>query len=219
MSNEQDVFSKYGRTYGPGEVIFSEGEIGAEMFIIQSGKVRIAKRTKDSEKTLVILEGGDFFGEMAVIDKGPRSASATALEETRCIVLNEDIFEQQMQNNARIVKKILKNMSVRLRDANKQIENLLIKDTNRRVANAIMQLALKHGRTREGINLGSELSVEELAKMVGLGGEPDKVREVVDKLVHAHILVKEADGSLVVVTLDNLEKFIHYLEMKEELGM
>jgi len=60
-------------------------------------------------------------------------------------VLNEELFEQQMQNNARIVKKILKNMSARLRDANKQIENLLIRDANSRVAHTLLQLAHKHG--------------------------------------------------------------------------
>jgi len=52
------------------------------MFIIQSGKVRISKLSKDVEKTLVVLEEGDFFGEMAVIDKGPRSANATAEGDT-----------------------------------------------------------------------------------------------------------------------------------------
>jgi len=218
MASEQDVFAKYGRTYKPGETIFGEGEIGAEMFIIQAGRVRISKKLKDTEKTLVILENGDFFGEMAVIDKGSRSASATAVDETKCIVLNEELFEQQMQNNARIVKKILKNMSARLRDANKQIENLLIKDTNRRVAMALLQLALKHGKSRENVTLGTELTVEELAKMVGLANETDKVREIVDKLVRAKILALQ-DGAIVVSSVENLEKFIHYLEMKEELGM
>jgi CRP-like cAMP-binding protein len=218
MANEQDVFAKYGRTYKPGETIFSEGEIGAEMFIIQSGRVRISKKLKDTEKTLVILENGDFFGEMAVIDKGSRSATATAVDETKCIALNEELFEQQMQNNARIVKKILKNMSARLRDANKQIENLMIKDTNRRVANALLQLALKHGKSKENINLGHEVTVDELAKMVGLSGEREKVAEIVDKLTRAKIISIQ-DGCIVVATLENLEKFIHYLEMKEELGM
>jgi CRP/FNR family cyclic AMP-dependent transcriptional regulator len=218
MANEQDVFAKYGRIYKSQESIFSEGEIGAEMFIIQSGKVRISKKTKDNETTLVILENGDFFGEMAVIDKGPRSASATAVEETKCIVLNEELFEQQMQNNARIVKKILKNMSARLRDANKQIENLLIKDTNRRVANYLLQMALRHGKTRENIGLGHELTIGELAKMVGLSNDVEKVREIIDKLTRAKILSME-EGQMTVVSLENLEKFIHYLEMKEELGM
>ena len=107
MATQSEIFSKYGRNFTANERIFGEGEIGAEMFIIQTGKVRISKRSKDVEKTLVVLEEGDFFGEMAVIDKGPRSATATAVEDTKCIALNEELFEQQMQNSSlRIVKKI-----------------------------------------------------------------------------------------------------------------
>jgi CRP/FNR family transcriptional regulator, cyclic AMP receptor protein len=219
MGNEQDILSKYGRTYHPEEVIFKEGEIGSEMFIIQSGKVRISKRSKDVEKTLVILENGDFFGEMAVIDKGPRSASATAVEETKCIALNEELFEQQMQHNARIVKKILKNMSARLRDANKQIENLLIRDNNRRVANTLLMLAHKHGnRATANIKMDFDFSVGELAKMVGLENEKPKMDEIIDKLMRAKVITIE-DGQIVIVSLENLEKFIKYLEMKEEFGL
>lgn len=217
MATQSEIFQKYGRNFAAGQQVFGEGEIGAEMFIIQSGKVRISKRSKDGEKTLVILEEGDFFGEMAVIDKGPRSATATAVEETKCIALNEELFEQQMQNNARIVKKILKNMSARLRDANKQIENLLIKDTNSRVAHTLLHLAHKHGgKNTIDIKLDG-VTVEELAKAVGMSGEPGKVTEVLGKMEQVHIT--RIEGNVVVVSsLENLEKFIGYLEMKEQFG-
>lgn len=218
MSNQGEIFNKYGRTFAAGEKIFAEGEIGAEMFIIQTGRVRISKRSQDVEKTLVVLEDGDFFGEMAVIDKGPRSATATAVDEVKCIVLNEELFEQQMQNNARIVKKILKNMSARLRDANKQIENLLIKDVNSRVAHTLLNLAHKAG-AKPGVEIKVDgLTVEELAKMVGMGNEPAKVSEILSKMEQVRITRIEA-GKVVISSLENLEKFIRYLEMKEQFGL
>jgi CRP/FNR family cyclic AMP-dependent transcriptional regulator len=218
MATQSEIFSKYGRDFAANERIFGEGEIGAEMFIIQTGKVRISKRSKDVEKTLVVLEEGDFFGEMAVIDKGPRSATATAVEATKCIALNEELFEQQMQNNARIVKKILKNMSARLRDANKQIENLLIKDANSRVAHTLLHLAHKHGgKNTTDIKLDG-VSVEELAKAVGMSNEPAKVAEILTKMEQVHITHLEG-GVVVVSSLENLEKFIRYLEMKEQFGL
>lgn len=218
MASQNEIFTKYGRTFPANEKIFGEGEIGAEMFIIQTGKVRISKHSQDTEKTLVILEEGDFFGEMAVIDKGPRSATATAVEETKCIVLNEELFEQQMQNNARIVKKILKNMSARLRDANKQIENLLIRDANSRVAHTLLQLAQKNaGKNTSDIRMDFEFTPQELAKMVGMQNEMNKVDEILDKLNRAKIT--RMDGKQIVVeSLENLEKFIRYLEMKEQFG-
>lgn len=217
MSSQSDIFTKYGRTFAAGEKVFAEGEIGAEMFIIQTGRVRISKHSQDVEKTLVVLEDGDFFGEMAVIDKGPRSATATAVDEVKCIVLNEELFEQQMQNNARIVKKILKNMSARLRDANKQIENLLIKDANSRVAHTLLHLAHKNGKELTDIKVPG-LTVEELAKMVGLGNEPGKVSEILGKMEQVRITRIE-NGQIVIGNLENLEKFIRYLEMKEQFGL
>lgn len=218
MATQSEIFQKYGRTFAPGEKIFAEGEIGAEMFIIQTGKVRISKRSQDVEKTLVVLEDGDFFGEMAVIDKGPRSATATAVDEVKCIALNEELFEQQMQNNARIVKKILKNMSARLRDANKQIENLLIKDVNSRVAHTLLNLAHKHGGGKAGEIKVDGLSIEELAKAVGMGNEAPKVAEIIAKM--EQVRITRMEGNLVVITsLENLEKFIRYLEMKEQFGL
>lgn len=218
MSNQADIFNKYGRTFAAGEKIFAEGEIGAEMYIIQTGRVRISKKSQDVEKTLVVLEDGDFFGEMAVIDKGPRSASATAVDEVKCIVLNEELFEQQMQNNARIVKKILKNMSARLRDANKQIENLLIKDANSRVAHTLLHLAHKNG-AKPGVEIKVDnLTVEELAKMVGMGNEAHKVAEILGKMEQVRITRMEGKN-VVISSLENLEKFIRYLEMKEQFGL
>ena len=217
MPSQSEIFEKYGKTYAPGDSIFKEGEIGAEMFIIQSGKVKISKKLKNEEKTLVILEDGDFFGEMAVIDKGPRSAAASAVDEVKCIVLNEELFEQQMQNNARIVKKILKNMSARLRDANKQIEALMIKDVNSRVAHTLANLARRLGG-KETANVNVGMTVADLANEVGLSGDVDKVQEVFDKLGQAKITSFDGD-KIVVDSLENLEKFIAYLEMKEEFGL
>src|SRR5271170_6015420 len=158
MSSEQEIFEKCGRTYNNNDVIFREGDMGNEMFIIQSGKVKITKQLKDGvEKTLVILGPGDFFGEMAVIDKDVRSANAIAIEPSRLIALDEELFEAHIQTNPKIVKKILKILSSRLRDANQQIADLMIKNDKRLVANTILLVVHKHGQ--EGPN-GIKMDVD-----------------------------------------------------------
>jgi CRP-like cAMP-binding protein len=217
MGSEQEIFDRYGRTYNAGDVIFREGDVGAEMFIIQSGKVKITKLIKGGvEKTLVILGPGDFFGEMAVIDKDNRSATATAVEPSRLISLDEDVFEQHMQTNPKIVKKILKNLTTRLRETNQQIANLMIRDTNRRVADEIKWVAGKHGEEGpEGITMNIDFTVNELSKMCGV--DLEKTREVVDKMLKARV-VKLFGETLVVTSMDGLEKWIRYLEMKEQFG-
>ncbi len=219
MSTVHEIFERYGKTYPAGALIFKEGDIGAEMYIIQSGQIKITKKTSNEEKTLVILSEGDFFGEMAVIDREPRSASAVAITETKCIVLNQEVFESTMQSNIHIVKKILRNMSARIRDANKQIENLLLKDHNRRIANTLTMLARKHGNnTERGIVMDFPLTAMELANAAGLAGDLPKVQDIVSKLEKAKVIRLE-NGAIVITSLENLEKFIQYLEMKEEFGV
>ena len=217
MSSEQEIFDKCGRSYNPGDVIFREGDMGNEMYIIQSGRVKITKQLKDGvEKTLVILGPGDFFGEMAVIDKDVRSANASAMDASRLIALDEEVFEMHMQTNPKIVKKILKNLTSRLRDANNQIANLMIKDANRLVANTILLVVHKHGQDGPGgITMDINFTVQELSKMCGL--DFPKTQEIVDKLIKAKVV--SLSGDIIVVTsLDNLEKFIKFLEMKEQFG-
>jgi CRP-like cAMP-binding protein len=219
MRTAQEIFSRYGKTYAAGDVIFNEGDIGEEMFIIQSGQVKIVKKTNKEEKTLVILSEGDFFGEMAVIDREPRSAGAVAITETRCIVLNNAVFESTMQSNIHIVKRILRNMSSRLREANKQIANLLLKDHNRRVANTLVLIAQKHGtQTDKGIVMDFPLTVVELASSSGLSAEIDKVKDILSKLEKAKVIRFEGER-IIISSLENLGKFIQYLEMKEEFGV
>src|SRR6185503_13084051 len=122
MSSEQEIFEKCGRTYNPNDFVFREGDVGNEMFIIQTGKVMITKQLKSGEsKTLAVLGPGDSFGEMAVIDKDVRSANAIAIEPSRFIVLDEEVFKIQMQSNPKFVKKTLKILPSRLGDANQKI--------------------------------------------------------------------------------------------------
>jgi CRP/FNR family transcriptional regulator, cyclic AMP receptor protein len=217
MSTEQEIYEKCGRSYNADESIFHEGDLGNEMFIIQSGKVKITKQLKDGvEKTLVILGPGDFFGEMAVIDKDVRSANAVAMEPSRLIALDESVFEMHMQTNPKIVKKILKNLTSRLREANQQIANLMIKDTNRLVANTILLVVHKHGEEGpDGIAMDIPFTISELSKMCGV--EQAKTQEIVAKLVKAKV-VRMSGDNILVTSLDNLEKFIKFLEMKEQFG-
>ncbi len=218
MSTEQEIFERCGRSYTPGDIIFREGDVGNEMFIIQSGKVKITKQLKDGvEKTLVILGPGDFFGEMAVIDKDVRSANAVSLEASRLIALDEEVFEMHMQTNPKIVKKILKNLTARLREANQQIANLMIKDANRLVANTILLVVHKHGEEGPGgvINMNINFTISELSKMCGL--EMPKTREVVERLQKARVITLNGEA-IQVNSLASLEQFIKFLEMKEQFG-
>jgi CRP/FNR family transcriptional regulator len=210
MATENDIINQFGRKYAQGEYIFKAGDHGEEMFIIHSGSVSITVKTDEGEKTLVTLGSGDFFGEMAVIDKGPRSANAVAAEETICIVLNEELFEQQMQRNAKIVKKILKNMSSRLRAMNEQLQMLTSKDYNMRVVNALLLHVNKSGEN-------SVLSLSSLIQQTGMDENRPKLDEILTAMAKAKVIMISGD-SITVTSSANIEKYKQYLEMKKAFG-
>ena len=76
MSAEKDSFAKFLKHFTKGTVLFNEGDEGEEMYIIRSGKVAIKKRVAHGEITVAVLEKGDFFGEMAMLERIPRTAGA-----------------------------------------------------------------------------------------------------------------------------------------------
>ncbi|HRU39825.1 MAG TPA: cyclic nucleotide-binding domain-containing protein [Candidatus Goldiibacteriota bacterium] len=210
MVTEDEIIQQYGKKYAAGEYIFREGDVGEVMYIINRGKVNITKRTDEGEKILVTLSAGDFFGEMAIIDKAPRSASAIAAEETVCIVLDEELFEQQMQRNAKIVKKILKNMSARLRAMNEQLQNLTTKDYNMRVVNTLLLHVHKNGDN-------SALAMPLLVQQTGMEDNMPKLNEILQAMAKARVIAL-ADNAIIVSSSGNIEKYKQYLEMKKAFG-
>jgi len=81
------------KTYGKSEVIFEEGSFGSEMYVLRSGRVKIYRTSTEGEIELGVFKPGEFFGEMALVDNAPRSASACALEDdTRLVALDKDKF-------------------------------------------------------------------------------------------------------------------------------
>jgi CRP-like cAMP-binding protein len=119
-------FARFLTRYKQGDVLFREGDEGEEMFIIQSGRVAIKKRVKDgSEAVLATLEKGDFFGEMALLERLPRSATAEVVEEGDLIKIDNEVFGDMIKANPEIAIRMLRKYSIRLRETTKQIEMII----------------------------------------------------------------------------------------------
>ncbi|MEW5854557.1 MAG: Crp/Fnr family transcriptional regulator [Myxococcota bacterium] len=209
----QALFERFGKAFPPGTVLFHEGDTGKEMYVIQSGKVRISKKVRDVEKTLVDLPAGEFFGEMSILNDKPRSATATVIEEAKLLVIDPKTFEAMVRGNAEIAIRIIKMLSKRLEEADKQIENLLLKDHNSRVVHLLAHLS-KTGKPAAGGILVT-ITVQDMAAKAGL--EVEKIDEVIQKLIRAK-LVSTAEGGFVVADPNKLREFLEFLEMKEKFG-
>ncbi len=120
-----DKFAKFLNHYTEGHVLFREGDAGDEMYILQSGRVAIKKKVEDGETVLAVLEKGDFFGEMAMLERLPRSATAEVVEAGDLVVISGDMFGDMIKANPEIAVRMLRKQSIRLRDTNRQLEQAL----------------------------------------------------------------------------------------------
>lgn len=214
VGGEIDLFEKYGELITQGTVLFYEGDPGQEMYIIQSGKIRISKRVRNVEKTLVILGKGEFFGEMAILNNRPRSATATVMEDSRILIFDRETFETMIRNNAEVAIRIIKKLAARLQEADNQIETLLLKDNLSRMVNLLRRWALDKGAPAAG-EFAVEYAEEDMAANVGMA--PHQLQEVLNKLTQAK-MIHLSKNRITIPKMEVLERFSHYLDMKDQFS-
>jgi CRP/FNR family cyclic AMP-dependent transcriptional regulator len=146
MKIDKATFENYVRFFESGSVIFRENEQGAEMYVIIQGAVEIRKTTgSTSSKTLIKLVKGDIFGEMALIEKKPRSASAVAVEPTKVLGINEKLYESMLGSNADFARKMNKVLSERIRKSNSLIQHLMTTNKLNQLWSGLAEFAKERG--------------------------------------------------------------------------
>jgi CRP/FNR family transcriptional regulator, cyclic AMP receptor protein len=133
-------FSRFAKTYQKGEVIFAEYEPGDAFYLIQSGRVQIAKIMGNVEKTLDILQAPDIFGEMAILEEAPRSATAIAYDTVKVLEFNRANFEVLMMGNPQIAFRLLKMFTKRIYDQKRRFMILTLDEPQARVADVFLML-------------------------------------------------------------------------------
>ena len=126
MKKEEQLFWKFGKDFPKGSVLFREGELGRDMFIIQKGKVQVRKKVGTTEKVLAELSDGEFFGEMALLMGMDRSATVEVIEDSKILVVSPDTFESLLKGNIEIALKMLKKMASRLRASDERLETAIL---------------------------------------------------------------------------------------------
>ena len=146
MKIEKDLFKKFVKAYEPGQVIFKEGDPGEQMFIIIQGEVEIRKRTTSSTaKTLSTFKAGDVFGEMAIIERKPRSATAVSTKASRMLMMNEPLFLAMIERNPDFARKMILVLSERLRKSNVIIQGLTTTNRENQILAGLRQYATDKG--------------------------------------------------------------------------
>ena len=202
------LLEKFGRRFSAGEVLFREGEPGQEAFLLQEGRVRLLKKVRTVERSLMVLKPGDLFGESALIAGTTRSSTAIALTDGVALALAESTFRALLQNNAAIAARVLQQLVRRLRELEDQIEFMMIRDTQSKVVSALLKLTA--GRSGGAI----PISPMDLSSRIGL--DIDTVKRTVQQLRDGDY-IRIADEKLEVPDIEALKKLYTLLGVKDEM--
>jgi CRP-like cAMP-binding protein len=127
MRSTATTFKDAGKDFPRGTVLFNEGDIGTEMYLINSGEVRLSRKTEQGVVVLGVLGFGEFFGEMSVITNKPRTITAEVVSDCRLNVISKDVLETLVIGNPLVALSILKTLMFRLADAYGLIEEFFVK--------------------------------------------------------------------------------------------
>lgn len=157
------------RAYHKGEIILRQGDPGNSLYIIVSGRVRIFTLSPEgSELSVGIYDTGDFFGEMALLNREPRSASVEALQDTKVLVLHRGDFCSHLLSNPHAALHIIETLSQRLRYTTENAEELVFLNVRQRIARRLLELSERYGVSQEnGVLIDLDLSQEAIASLVG----------------------------------------------------
>lgn len=161
------LFSKFGKQFTAGEIIFCEFEPGNDFYLIQQGRIKISKVVKNKEKTMDILGPGDIFGEMAILEEQPRSATATAMETVQVLHFNRDNFVSMMMSQPQLAFKLLVVFSKRIYDAKRRMMILLLDDIQAKVADVFLMLAEKEPAYASIREISFPVTIDDVANWAG----------------------------------------------------
>ena len=156
-----------------GQSLFKEGDDGDNLYVVSNGKVKLGTKSPDGrENLLMILGPGDMFGELSLFDSGPRTATATAVTDSKLLTLGQDKVIPWVKEHPEVSLQLLARLASRLRRTNEVVGDLVFSDVPGRVAKALIDLGVKFGEKRpEGLFVNHDLTQEELAQLVGASRE------------------------------------------------
>ncbi len=216
---KEEQFSKtqkgFNRTFNDNELIFCEHEPGEVLYIIQKGKIKITKVVNNNEVLLALLKPGDIFGEMALLENKPRSATAISFGNSELLAVGKDNFEVMVKTNPQLGNKLITLLSERIWKAYRQLANILISDPLGRLYDTLLtvvdenRLPIAHN---EGYTF--DFGPDELIKMVGFPA--DKGNLLIQKLFE-NKKFKLQDNKIIVTDLEELAKQVEFYKKMDLL--
>ncbi len=151
-----------------GTVLFKEGDLGKEMYFVHSGKVSLEKNMGGKNEQLAVLEKGDFFGEMSLLDDLPRSATAVVEEDAELLKIDHENFKKILQTNIEIAVRIIRKYAIRLRQANEKLKRFA---TDRKEIESGVQEIIESVKTHTENQITKSTPLPKLGELISQDGE------------------------------------------------
>ncbi len=211
MEMNLQAFERFAVSYPADEIIFCEYEPGDAFYLIQQGRVQISKIMGDIEKTIDVLQPGEIFGEMAILEEAPRSATAITVGPVKCLEFNRANFEILMRGNPAIALKLLKLFTKRIYDQRRRFMILTLDDVQARVADVF--LMLNEGQLEPQEETDERVfktTAEDIAHWAGLS--PEETRHVLNHFVSQRRLEVMTDK----IVLKNINEFVRFVSSRRK---
>jgi len=191
------------KKYKKGNIIVLEQEMGAALFILVTGKVKVVRTDEEGREVILSIFGpGEFFGEMSLLDGLARSATVVAIAKSELMMIHRREFLDLLQEFPAVAISLLAELTMRLRKADAQIKSLSLKDAAGRVANVILMLADDVGIFKKGKVMVEDLPLQQdMANMAGTS------RETVSRMLHQFMENGHISLEGNKLTINNYEEF------------
>ena len=193
--------------YPAGREIFDKGSPGQSLMAVLRGSIKISSLSSDGKEVVFrIINTGEIFGEIAALDGEERSADAAAITDCELLVFNRGDFLRMLENRADLCMILLRILCRRLRQTTEQVEDVMFRHLESRLAKALLQLARRvglHGLQSKGVEL--HVSQRELGNMAG--GSRESVNKFLQNW-HRQGLIDLGKASILIKDIDALRDLI-----------
>jgi CRP-like cAMP-binding protein len=172
------LLGRYGRRFAAGEALYQEGTPAREAFLLQEGRVQLLKRVGMSDRSLALIKPGDLFGEGALLPDLTYASSAVGLTDGVVLALDRETFSALVETHPQVASRAIEQLIVRLRNAEDQIEIMMLRGVQSKVTSALLKLAKLAGHAKGPAEI--IISPVELSTRVGL--DVDTVKRTVLRL-------------------------------------
>lgn len=204
------LLTRFGRRFAAGDTFFQEGMPAHEAFLVQEGRVRLLKRVSMTDRSLAVVKAGDIFGESALLEGSTYGSTAVAVTEGAVLALDRETFRSLFARHPLLAERAVDQLVRRLRDAEDQIEIMMLRGVQSKVTSALLKLA---GRAAGFAELA--VSPVELSTRVGL--DVEAVKRTVTRLRERQY-IRISGERIEIPDVEALRKLSVLLGTQDELG-